>query len=320
MSDEQLDFVAIDFETANAKRASLCSVGLVKIVNGEIFETFYSLIKPPSGFDTFEPINIGIHGITPNEVKGAPTFDEVWPEMADFIGDLPLVAHNAPFDMGVLRDSLDVYGITANPLNYFCTMVISRQVLDLLSYRLPFVAEELDLEDFSHHDALEDATTAAKIALALANRVGAANLFDLADRLRIRHGILDSTGTSGTNAMRRGKAVSYRRDEIEELKAKVDLSVVDPNGPCFEKEFIFTGALSHLTRQHAQDEVIARGGNTGSSVTKKTNFLVFGSLDAVQLKPGAQFSSKYLKALFEREKRSDIEVIDEETFLGMLDS
>jgi DNA polymerase-3 subunit epsilon len=315
-----MEFVAIDFETANAKRASLCSVGLVKIVKGEVVETLYSLVRPPSGFDTFEPINVGIHGISPQSVKNAPTFDELWPEIAEFIGEMPLVAHNAPFDIGVLRDSLDVYGITAKPVNYFCTMVISRQVLDLLSYRLPFVAEELGLEDFNHHDALEDATIAANIAIVLANRVGAGDLFELADSLRIRYGVLDSKGTSGTNAMRRGKAVSYRRDEIEERKSKVDMSGVDTNGPCFEKEFIFTGALSHLTRQHAQDEVIARGGNTGSSVTKKTNYLVFGSLDAVQLKPGAQFSSKYLKALSEREKRSNIEVIDEETFLGMLES
>lgn len=315
-----MDFVAIDFETANAKRASLCSVGLVKVVSGEVVETLYSLVKPPSGFDVFEAINIGIHGITPKEVLSAPSFDELWPEIADFFGELPLVAHNAPFDMGVLRETLKVYGINPNPIQYFCTMVLSRHTLNLLSYRLPFVAEELGLADFNHHDALEDAMTAANIAIALATRAGVQNLFDLAESVRVRPGILDSSGTSGTSAMRRGKAVSYRKDEIAEIKANTDLSEVDPDGPCFEKEFIFTGALSLMTRQHAQDEVLARGGNTGSSVTKKTNYLVFGSLDAVQLKPGAQFSSKYLKALAESEKRDDIEVIDEETFLGMLDT
>lgn len=315
-----MEFIAIDFETANAKRASLCSVGLVHVRNGEPINTLYSLIRPPSGFDTFEPINMGIHGITPKMVKGEPSFDMFWPKMEKFIGELPLVAHNAPFDMGVLRETLKVYGIATKPITYFCTMVLSRQLLDMVSYRLPYVVEELDLQSFTHHDALADAMAASQIAVELGIRTGYEDLFDMASSVRVRPGILDNSGTSGTSAFKRGKAVSYRRGEIDELIGQVDMDLVDKTGPCFEKEFIFTGALSHMARKDAQEEVIARGGRTGSSVTKGTNYLVFGSTEAVHLKPGAEFSSKYIKALKEREKRSDIEVIDEETFLGMLDS
>jgi DNA polymerase-3 subunit epsilon len=316
----EVEFIAIDFETANAKRASLCSVGLVHVKNGEAVDSLYSLIKPPSGFDNFEPINIGIHGITPEMIKGEPSFDEFWPRMEQFIGGLPLVAHNAPFDMGVLRETFRVFGISPNPITYFCTMVLSRQLLDILSYRLPYVTEELGLDGFDHHDALEDAFAASRIAVELGKRAGFNDLYELAASVRVRPGLLDETGTSGTSAYKRGKAVSYRRGEINELMSKVDMDSVNQGGPCFDKEFIFTGALSHMTRKEAQEEVIERGGRTGSSVTKKTNFLVFGSTEAVHLKPGAEFSSKYVKALSEREKRSDIEVIDEETFLGMLDS
>ena len=81
-----MDFVSIDFETANAKRASACSIGMARVRNGEIVETFYELIKPEP-FD-FNYINISIHGITPEMVDTKPTFVELWARINSFVGDL----------------------------------------------------------------------------------------------------------------------------------------------------------------------------------------------------------------------------------------
>ncbi|MDU6793277.1 MAG: exonuclease domain-containing protein, partial [Staphylococcus sp.] len=89
-------FIALDFETANKKRTSICSVGMVKVVDNEIVETFYTLVNP---HDYFSETNIHVHGIHPEDVKGAPDFKEVFPYMLQFINQLPVVAHNAAFDM-----------------------------------------------------------------------------------------------------------------------------------------------------------------------------------------------------------------------------
>lgn len=313
-----MKFVAIDFETANSKRASACAIGLVK-VDGNEKQTFQSLIKPHKDFDYFEPVNTGIHGIGPADVKKAPEFIEIWPEIEKFIEGYPLVAHNAGFDMSVLRDVLNCYSIKPQPMSYFCTLVISRQMLDLLSYRLPFVAEELGIGDFAHHDALADAMAAATIALQLAERSNVSTIEELAATLRVRPGLLDETGTSGSTSHQKSHASSYTKEEILAKRQGIDPLSIDTENPCFGKEFVFTGALTLMTRKQAQDAVISRGGSSGAGVTKKTNFLVFGTQEANHLKPGAAFSSKYLRAIEEKGKRPDIEVIDEETFLSFLE-
>lgn len=92
-------FVALDFETANYKRTSICSVGMVKVVANEIVETFYTLVNPN---DFFAARNIEVHGIQAKHVQHSPNFAYVYPYMMQFIGDLPVVAHNAAFDMSVL--------------------------------------------------------------------------------------------------------------------------------------------------------------------------------------------------------------------------
>ena len=76
---------------------------MVKVVDNEIVETFYTLVNP---HDYFSETNIHVHGIHPEDVKGAPDFKEVFPYMLQFINQLPVVAHNAAFDMGVLHQSL----------------------------------------------------------------------------------------------------------------------------------------------------------------------------------------------------------------------
>ena len=102
-----LSFVALDFETANSFRGSPCAVGMVRVLDGEVVETRRLLMRPPSSVDGFDDFNIGLHGITPAMVKGEPRFRDRLPEIVAFVGDLPVVAHNAAFDLGVIRDACD---------------------------------------------------------------------------------------------------------------------------------------------------------------------------------------------------------------------
>ena len=111
-----VNFVAIDFETANRNRASACSVGMTKVRDGIIADTYYSLINPECEFDVY---NTYIHGIDSIMVQGEKTYAEIYTDILDFSEDLPLVAHYAPFDMGVIRDSNDRYSISDFKKQYF---------------------------------------------------------------------------------------------------------------------------------------------------------------------------------------------------------
>ncbi|MEA5030887.1 MAG: 3'-5' exonuclease [Sphaerochaeta sp.] len=154
-------YVAIDFETANNDPISACSVGLAKMENGRVVDSYYTLINPPSSY--FSPMNISIHGIRPEQVADAPTFETVWPDMLMFIGDDLLIAHNAPFDIGILRAMLNWYGLPIPSIRYTCTVRISRKVWpELPSHKLTDLSRHFGF-DYQAHHALEDAVNCALV-------------------------------------------------------------------------------------------------------------------------------------------------------------
>lgn len=104
-----MGWAAIDFETANADRASACALGLVVVQESKIVERRSWLIRPSKGY--FDLNNIMLHGIIADQVAEMPTFAELWDEVRSAIQGMPLVAHNANFDIGVLTHTLDAYKI-----------------------------------------------------------------------------------------------------------------------------------------------------------------------------------------------------------------
>lgn len=109
---EKVPFVAIDFETANELRRSPCSIGLVKFdADGSIVDTYEQLIDPHPSVNYFNPVNMWIHGITADDVADAPEWDNIAGDIRQFIGDLPLVAHNMSFDGSVLDRVNDLYDL-----------------------------------------------------------------------------------------------------------------------------------------------------------------------------------------------------------------
>jgi DNA polymerase-3 subunit epsilon len=160
-----LDFCAIDFETACNYRSSACAVGLVRVRDGEISDTYFTLIKPPEGMEIL-PSFTRIHGITNKQVEHAPSFGEAWPAMRDFIGSDLLVAHNCGFDRGVLRGCLEHYGIADTVPEFECTVVCSRRKWPHLeNHKLNTVSDFLGIE-LEHHEALSDAIACARIYIA----------------------------------------------------------------------------------------------------------------------------------------------------------
>ncbi len=159
------DFAAIDFETANSQRTSVCSVGVVVVRGGEIVDTFYSLIRPRPNY--YSRFTTAVHGLAYHDTVDAPDFAEVWREVAPRIEGLPLVAHNAPFDAGCLRAAFDLYGLPWPGYEFRCTCSASRRVFGrrLPNHQLHTVSAACGFDLHAHHNALADAEACARIAL-----------------------------------------------------------------------------------------------------------------------------------------------------------
>lgn len=181
-----LDFTAIDFETANSSNASACAVGLVRVRDGQVVDQTGWLIQPPAPHNVFFEINTRIHGITAADVVNAPTWTEQLAPLAAFAGDDVLVAHNAGFDMAVLKRACEATGDFCPPFRYACTLQVARKVYQLESYRLPFVAAEAGFAEFAHHNATADALACAHVMIDAARRLGVDDLDSLAAAAGVR--------------------------------------------------------------------------------------------------------------------------------------
>ena len=162
-----MDFAAIDFETANECRSSVCSVGVVVVRGGRIVDSFYSLIRPEP--DYYKWFCQQVHGLGPADTDGAPVFPRVWEKIAPMIEGLPLVAHNARFDEGCLREAFRVYRMDYPDYQFYDTLLCSRHFFgrQLPNHQLHTVAAACGYDLTQHHHALADAEACAHIALKL---------------------------------------------------------------------------------------------------------------------------------------------------------
>lgn len=157
------DFAAIDFETANNERSSVCSVGIIIVRNSEIVDSFYSLIKPEPEYYNYWCSQV--HGLCAADTESAPTFPEVWRKIEPLIEGLPLVAHNKAFDESCLKAVFRVYQMDYPEYEFHCTCVASRRKLpELENHQLHTVAAACGYRLKNHHHALADAEACAWIA------------------------------------------------------------------------------------------------------------------------------------------------------------
>jgi DNA polymerase-3 subunit epsilon len=183
-----MNWAVIDFETANANRASACALGLVVVQEALVVKRRSWLIRPPKG--CFDLNNVKIHGITADHVAEKPTFAELWDEVHSEIRDMPLAAHNASFDISVLRHTLGNYKLQCPELDYYCTRAISHALWPALpSYGLELVSHYLGVP-FTHHAVEDDTMACAAIVLRGCSEVGVADLTQLAEHFTIRCGHL----------------------------------------------------------------------------------------------------------------------------------
>lgn len=203
-----MTIIAIDFETANEERGSACSVGLAWIEDGAVTRVEERLIRPRD--NRFSPFNVAIHGIRPEDVVDAPEYPDVMAEFGDDFADAWLIAHNAAFDMGVIRAASDDYGLRYPEVGYLCTLKMSQKIWTAMpSHRLNALAEAFGVE-FTHHNAAEDAYACARVALAAAREVGVEDVRGVPEKIGMKAGRLfdggyEACSCPGTGGGRRGK-------------------------------------------------------------------------------------------------------------------
>ena len=160
------NFAAIDFETANSERTSVCSVGVVVVRDGIITDKFYSLIQPEPNYYNYWCQQV--HGLSHRDTDDAPIFPEVWAQIEPLIDGLPLVAHNKSFDESCLKAVFRCYQMDYPDYEFHCTcQAAKRQLKQLPNHKLDTVAAYCGFDSFNHHHALADAEACAFIAMQL---------------------------------------------------------------------------------------------------------------------------------------------------------
>ncbi len=178
-----MDFTAIDFETATSVYSSICSMGICVVENNEVVERRDFLICPePFEFNEY---NTKIHGILPYMVENKGKFCDHWAEIKPYLEGKTIVAHNAQFDVGALRATLDKFGIEYPSFLYLCTVKLSQKAYpELASHKLNNLGAALGIE-FDHHQAGEDAYACACVLLKILKDYKLNSIQDIVDKFEI---------------------------------------------------------------------------------------------------------------------------------------
>lgn len=312
-----MDFIAIDFETANNNYNSACALGLVMVKNNKIVDSKYYLIQPPTL--KFNPKNIEIHGISPDDVRDKPKFPKVWKEISQYFDNTNyVVAHNARFDMSVLKICLKDYNLNIPDFKYVCSMVISGKAVRKLGY---YAKDYRTLDDISklfnielnHHNALSDANACAQIVLKtldVTNRKSINTFLSTYRSVKVR-----SFMDLKVKNRYFGKGQRFNHIKISEIKTENEN--FDTDHPFYNKNFVFTGELENISRRDAMQRIVDIGGIVKSGVSSKTDYLVVGKQDLTIVGEDG-LSTKERKAYKLIDKGLDIKILNEHDFLKLL--
>jgi DNA polymerase-3 subunit epsilon len=323
-------WTAIDFETANNDRGSACAVGLVRVRDGAVVDRYTTLIRPPRQVDFFSRHNTAVHGITAADVADAPSWDRVHARIVEFADGSPLVAHNAAFDMGVLRQACGHTGLSHPAWEYACTLALSRRTWrELPDHKLPTVCAHIGHRVTHHHRADADAEAAAHIVIAAMERYGTPSLADLTRAARLDLRRVEASADSAAPApaavpaaaptppaLFTAPAASEDRFGRWQRDAQTPLPEpspdADPTGPLYGRTVCVSGDLESMDKPEVWRRVAEAGGRPAKNVTKKTDVLVLGSHG------GAGKTAKHLRAEAYRESGQRIDLVTEADLLGLL--
>ncbi len=246
---EVKDFVAIDFEIFTAEYTSACAIGMVRVINGCIIQKFYSLIKPiPDGR---KHNNTFIHGITADMLVNAPSFEQIFSSLCDFIGDLPIVCHNKSVDINVFERCMDYYDLQGvNTQDNYCTYALT-------GLSLKDCCEKYNIVIGCHHDALDDAVACAKVFLALQG-VEMTKVF-----------------TGGYKAIYEN--IENRKYERATLDMLPDVDIDNKGTLFYHAKVVITGVFKEFPNRNELGKLIqSLGADVNTAISKKTNIVIMG--------------------------------------------
>lgn len=288
-----MNFVALDVETANSDPKSICQIGVAVFKDGELVESWGSLINPQTHFDW---MNIQIHGITEEDIDGAPLIHEVKEKLDQLIGD-SIVGIYSSFDRVAFERNFSQVDYQWLDI----TKVVRRtwEQVAYSGYGLGNVCRLNDIQIGKHHDAVADAIAAGRVLVCALN-AKQITLEDCKSLLRRKISTLIAQGKMS--------------EELNPTNIIIDGG--NPEGEWFGDVLCFTGEL-RMARMEASIISSQLGFDVGKGVTKKTNYLVKGQQDLAKLN-GKSISAKEEKALSLIKKGQDIVVISEDDFFYMI--
>lgn len=306
------DFVAIDFETANNMMNSACSLGIAAVRNLEIIKTDYFLIKPPT--DRFGHENIEIHGIRYEDVKDCEKFPFFYNDILNYIkNSWYVMAHNAQFDMSVLRSCIEYYSLELPEFVYIDTINLSAQVKCGCGNSLADCAKFFNIELKSHHEALCDAITCARIVIESIKCSGLKSLPEyIASYPNVKRKVFSELKSNRSMPKSRNIFQYVKPSEII-----TTVSTFNKSNAFYQKNCVITGELEVLSRREVMQKIVDLGGIIKTSVSSKTNYLIVGKQDK-RLVGEDGLSTKEEKAYSLIENGANIIILNENEFLSML--
>ena len=283
-------YFALDVETANLSQASICQIGVVKVVEGEIVNEYNWLIDPEEWFD---PFHVRIHGIDASKVKGCKTYKEIHKELSGLL-EGEIVIHHGAFDKGAISRVSEKYSVVPAEFNWVdSTRVVRRVFEDFRSsgYGLANLAKHFGFE-FKHHDALEDAKVTVRVMEACLSQS--------------ESDVEEWTTRQFTRSERMGEYSSGFRG-----------AEGNPDGPLYGEKAVFTGALT-MSREEVSSLAAKEGITVQTGVNKETTMLVAGIQNQDRLKEGENKSGKHRKAEDKIAKGQEIQILSESDFMSLL--
>ncbi|WKD57397.1 DNA polymerase III subunit epsilon [Corynebacterium capitovis DSM 44611] len=299
-------FVAVEVDTANLAWESVCRISAAKVIDGEIVEHREWTCTPPPGKAEFDPVNVARHGVSQADVDGCPPAGECVAHLAEFAGDLPLVAHNAQFAASALCGACIASTSEVPTLRFACTLALARAAtLDVKDHALPTLAAHFGVEGANPNDRV---TLCAGVMVELARAaryegdvmgfvhdagfsLGVVEAGHVTPVLRDRSGASralqargessptprgsNQTGTgAGDSSPRRGPAPWQSVATPEDIPEPNPQA--DPNSPLYGHNVTLTGEFGEHDKGELWSAIAQQGGQVGKNVTKKTTILVVG--------------------------------------------
>lgn len=251
--DDRDDFVAIDFETMTGLRTSACAIGMVKVIDGEIVQEFYSLINPVRDEDTDRQPNRKIHGIDLATAEKANTFAELFEGIRLFIGPLPIICHNKAADIAILNQLMEFYGLSGiDTENAMCTY-------EMTGKSLSACCKEFGIKEENHHNALWDAEVCARIYL------------ELIGKPIIQQG--------GNPIFGKDSPFATSRNISKEHRARLEDDKIENKDSIFyNSTVVITGVFERYDDRDKLAAILqSMGAKITSSISKKTTHVLVGS-------------------------------------------